>query len=46
VPEAVRGESGDSGLSLTAVGLLETLVADIAARGTRPRRPERRPQDG
>jgi DNA repair protein RadA/Sms len=46
VPEAVRGESGDSGLSLTTVGMLETLVADIAARGTRPRRPDRKSQDG
>jgi DNA repair protein RadA/Sms len=46
VPEAVRGEGGDAGLTLHAIGMLETLVADIAARGTRPRRPERQRQDG
>jgi DNA repair protein RadA/Sms len=46
VPEAARGEGGDAGLSLTAIGTLETLVADIAARGTRPRRVEGRRQDG
>jgi DNA repair protein RadA/Sms len=35
LPEQVRGEvSGDAGLSLTTVGGLTTLVADIAARGT------------
>ena len=35
VPEAARGEAtSDSALSLTAIGALSTLVADIAARGT------------
>jgi len=46
VPEAARGEGSDAGLSLTAIGTLETLVADIAARGTRPRHVERQRQDG
>jgi DNA repair protein RadA/Sms len=46
VPEAARGEGADAGLSLTAIGTLEALVADIAARGTRPRRVETRRQDG
>ena len=35
VPEAARGEAGP-GLSLTSIANLATLVADIAARGTRP----------
>ena len=35
VPEAARGEA-DPALSLTTIGNLATLVADIAARGTRP----------
>ncbi len=35
LPESARGESGgDAGLSLTSVGGLTTLVAEIAARGT------------
>jgi DNA repair protein RadA/Sms len=39
MPEALRGESqADSGLTLNAVGSLATLVADIAANGSRPRR--------
>ncbi len=38
VPEVARGETGDSGLSLNDVGNLSTLVADIAAQGTGPRR--------
>jgi DNA repair protein RadA/Sms len=39
MPEALRGESqADSGLTLNAVGSLATLVADIAASGSRPRR--------
>jgi DNA repair protein RadA/Sms len=46
VPEAARGEGGDAEISLTAIGTLETLVADIAARGTRPRRVEGRRQGG
>jgi DNA repair protein RadA/Sms len=34
LPEAARGgEAGESGLSLTTIGNLTTLVADIAARG-------------
>jgi DNA repair protein RadA/Sms len=32
VPEAARGD-GDSSLSLTGIGALSSLVADIAARG-------------
>src|SRR5206468_1138854 len=35
VPEAARGEA-DPALALTAIGNLSTLVAEIAARGTRP----------
>jgi DNA repair protein RadA/Sms len=43
VPEAARTEAlGDSGLILQPVAGLSTLVADIAQRGTRPARPERR----
>jgi len=35
LPESARGDaSGDAGLSLTNVGGLTSLVADIAARGT------------
>jgi DNA repair protein RadA/Sms len=35
LPESARGEvGGDAGLSLTTVGGLTSLVADIAARGT------------
>jgi DNA repair protein RadA/Sms len=34
VPEAARGDAGE-GLKLNEVGNLSTLVADIAARGTR-----------
>jgi DNA repair protein RadA/Sms len=41
VPEAARGETADSGLSLTTVGMLVNLVSDIAARGDQPRRLER-----
>jgi DNA repair protein RadA/Sms len=46
VPESARGEGGDAGLSLEPIATLETLVAAIAARGTRPRRAERQRQDG
>jgi DNA repair protein RadA/Sms len=41
MPDAARGE-GDGALTLETVGSLSTLVADIAARGNRPARPERR----
>src|SRR5215475_9472138 len=41
IPDAARAE-GDSGLTLDGVGALAKLVADIAARGTRPQRGERR----
>ncbi len=42
MPEAARGESqADSGLALTAIGSLTTLVADIAANAARPRRESR-----
>src|SRR6185436_8720572 len=40
MPEASRGEA-DGALTLETVGSLSTLVADIAARGNRPARPER-----
>jgi DNA repair protein RadA/Sms len=33
LPDGARGEGGDAGLTLTQVGGLSTLVADIAARG-------------
>jgi DNA repair protein RadA/Sms len=43
IPEAGRAEiTSEPGLSLQPVGGLATLVADIAQRGTRPARPERR----
>jgi DNA repair protein RadA/Sms len=43
IPEAGRAEAGsEPGLLLQPVGSLATLVADIAQRGTRPARPERR----
>jgi DNA repair protein RadA/Sms len=36
LPESARGEaSGDAGLSLNAINSLTTLVAEIAARGSR-----------
>ncbi|MGC1464992.1 MAG: DNA repair protein RadA [Pseudolabrys sp.] len=39
MPEAARGEAGtDTGIKLTDVGNLTTLVADIASRGSRPAR--------
>ena len=40
--EAFDIGEADSALTLQTVGSLSTLVADIAARGTRPARPERR----
>ncbi|MGE3150218.1 MAG: DNA repair protein RadA [Pseudorhodoplanes sp.] len=45
VPEAARGEA-DPALSLQTIGNLSTLVADIAARGTRPTRGERKDSAG
>jgi DNA repair protein RadA/Sms len=43
IPEAARAEAvSEPGLQLQSVGGLATLVADIAQRGTRPARPERR----
>jgi DNA repair protein RadA/Sms len=43
IPEAGRAElTSEPGLTLQPVGGLATLVADIAQRGTRPARPERR----
>jgi DNA repair protein RadA/Sms len=44
MPEAARSE-GDSSLTLEGVGALSKLVADIAARGTRPQRSDRRAAD-
>jgi DNA repair protein RadA/Sms len=44
IPEAARSES-DSSLTLEGVGALSKLVADIAARGTRPQRSDRRSAD-
>jgi len=35
VPEAARAEAGDGGLKITDVASLASLVADIAARGTK-----------
>jgi DNA repair protein RadA/Sms len=43
IPEAGRAETiSEPGLLLQPIGGLATLVADIAQRGTRPARPERR----
>jgi DNA repair protein RadA/Sms len=43
IPEAGRAElTSEPGLTLQPVGGLATLVADIAQRGPRPARPERR----
>ena len=42
-PHTITARSeGDSGLTLEGVGALSTLVADIAARGTRTQRSDRR----
>ncbi|HET7847576.1 MAG TPA: DNA repair protein RadA [Pseudolabrys sp.] len=38
VPESARGEATDAGIKLTDIGNLAGLVADIAARGTKPAR--------
>ena len=46
LPEAARGEAGgDAGLSLSSVGSLTTLVAEIAARGS-PRKSQENNRDG
>jgi DNA repair protein RadA/Sms len=45
IPEAVRGDAAETGLAITAIGALQTLVADIAAgsagAGRQPARPRR-----
>ena len=41
MPEAVRGEGQEAGLSITPVGMLLNLVTDIAARGELPLRQTR-----
>jgi len=46
IPEAGRGESGDSGLRITDVGGLTSLVADIAALGKPRPAGKTRGQDG
>jgi DNA repair protein RadA/Sms len=47
LPEAARAEGkSDGGLALEYVGSLTTLIADIAARGKRPARPDRRAVGG
>jgi DNA repair protein RadA/Sms len=47
MPEAARSESkSDGALTLEFVGGLATLVADIAARGKRPARPDPRAAAG
>ncbi|HEX3440658.1 MAG TPA: DNA repair protein RadA [Pseudolabrys sp.] len=46
VPEAARAEAGDPGLSITDIGSLATLVADIAARGNRGIRGKSDGEDG
>ena len=38
LPEAAKGETSSEGLALTSIGSLSSLVADIAARGSGPRR--------
>ncbi len=45
LPETARGDAGgDSGLSLTSVGSLTSLVADIAAKGRKATSGEKAPQ--
>jgi len=47
VPDSASGDTGDSGLAVSAIGALQTLVADIAATGAGARAPTRlRRQDG
>jgi hypothetical protein len=38
VPEAARGEAGDTAMALTAVGPLIDIVGEIAPHGERGRR--------
>jgi DNA repair protein RadA/Sms len=47
LPEAARGEAGDTGIDLSSTGSLSSLVADIAQQGTPSPRPQRvRRQEG
>jgi DNA repair protein RadA/Sms len=46
VPEAARADAGEPGLKVTDVASLTSLVADIAARGTRGPGGKSRGQDG
>jgi DNA repair protein RadA/Sms len=46
IPEAARAETGEPGLKITDVASLSSLVADIAARGTRGTGGKTRGQDG
>ncbi|HVG50973.1 MAG TPA: DNA repair protein RadA [Xanthobacteraceae bacterium] len=47
IPDSANGETGDTGLSISAIGALQTLVADIAASNAGARAPARlRRQDG
>jgi DNA repair protein RadA/Sms len=46
VPEAARAEAGDGGLKVTDVASLSSLVADIAARGTKRSGDKSRGKDG
>ena len=39
IPEAVRSDATDTGLAVTTIGALQTLVADIAAAGASNPRP-------
>jgi len=44
IPESAKGDAKDSGLSINAIGGLQALVADIAARGSEQNRPAARPR--
>jgi DNA repair protein RadA/Sms len=46
IPEAARAETGEPGFKITDVASLSSLVADIAARGTRGTGGKTRGQDG
>ncbi|HVG51182.1 MAG TPA: DNA repair protein RadA, partial [Xanthobacteraceae bacterium] len=47
IPDSVNGDTADTGMSISAIGALQTLVADIAASGAGARTPARlRRQDG
>jgi DNA repair protein RadA/Sms len=46
VPEAARAEAGDGGLKITDVASLASLVADIAARGSKRSAAKTGGQDG